>query len=89
MLTDTHHVADGRVKVDAATQLRDNLDVFTNLPSYGIFLKRVMPVFFSILNGPCIFQSNSNEQVQRPPTHVMVLMFQAGAHRLDPSFIWR
>ncbi|CAN8095423.1 unnamed protein product [Discula destructiva] len=55
---------DCRVKVEAATQLRDNLENFTNLPSYVIFLKRVMPVFFSILNGPCIFQSNSNEQVQ-------------------------
>lgn len=54
------------MKVEAATQLRDNLDVFTNPPSYPVFLKRVMPIFISILNGPCIFQSNSNEQVLQP-----------------------
>lgn len=58
---------DSRIKVDAATQLRDNLDVFTNMASYAIFLKRVMPVFVNILNGPCIFQSNSNEQVHLTP----------------------
>lgn len=60
---DDENVPDARGKVEAATQLRDNLDVFTNMASYSIFLKRVMPVFVNILNGPCIFQSNSNEQV--------------------------
>lgn len=58
-----NHRKESRVKVEAATQLRDNLDVFTNPPSYPVFLKRVMPIFINILNGPCIFQSNSNEQV--------------------------
>lgn len=61
--TDVPNSAESRVKVEAATQLRDNLDVFTNPPSYPVFLKRVMPIFINILNGPCIFQSNSNEQV--------------------------
>lgn len=63
------NVPESRVKVEAATQLRDNLDVFTNMASYSVFLKKVMPVFVNILNGPCIFQSNSNEQVWLIPSH--------------------
>lgn len=61
--TDRIELAESRAKVEAATTLRDNLDVFTSGPSYPVFLKRVMPVFISILNGPCTFQSTSNEQV--------------------------
>lgn len=76
---DDGNMLDSRGKVDAATQLRDNLDVFTNMASYSIFLKRVMPVFVNILNGPCIFQSNSNEQVCLLPFyrvfHGLVLTF--------------
>lgn len=64
-LTDNMELlAEPRVKVEAATQLRDHLDVFTSGPSYPVFLKRVMPVFISTLNGPCTFQSTSNEQVR-------------------------
>lgn len=66
-LTDCTELAESRVKVEAATTLRDNLDVFTSGPSYPVFLKRVMPVFITILNGPCTFQSTSNEQVCEPP----------------------
>lgn len=56
---------ESRAKVEAATQLRDNLDVFTSGPAYPVFLKKVMPIFISTLNGPCIFQSTSNEQKLR------------------------
>lgn len=58
------HVPESRVKVEAASQLRDNLDAFTTGNNYAVFLKRLMPIFVNILNGPCIFQSTSNEQVR-------------------------
>jgi transformation/transcription domain-associated protein len=55
--------ADVKLKCDAATSLRDNLDHYTTGQNYLQFLKRVMPIFVHILRGPPIFQSNSNDQV--------------------------
>ncbi|KAH7318444.1 histone acetylase complex subunit [Stachybotrys elegans] len=54
-----------RLKVEAATTLRDSLDHYTTGPIYPAFLKRLMPIFINILRGPCIFQSNSPEQKLR------------------------
>lgn len=54
-----------RLKVEAATTLRDSLDAYTTGPIYEPFLKRLMPIFINILRGPCIFQSNSPEQKLR------------------------
>ncbi|CAJ2507489.1 Uu.00g086750.m01.CDS01 [Anthostomella pinea] len=56
---------DSKSKLDAATTLRDGLDHYTNGPNYTIFLQRVMPVFLTILRGPCLFQSTSPEQKLR------------------------
>ncbi|KKP04788.1 transformation/transcription domain-associated protein [Trichoderma harzianum] len=56
---------DTRLKVEAATTLRDSLDAYTNGPIYEPFLKRLMPIFINILRGPCIFQSVSPEQKLR------------------------
>lgn len=55
--------AETRTRIEAATALRDGLDYYTNGQNYALFLRRVMPVFIHILRGPCIFQSNSPEQV--------------------------
>ncbi|UNI18788.1 transcription-associated protein 1 [Purpureocillium takamizusanense] len=54
-----------RLKLEAATTLRDSLDHYTSGPIYSPFLKRLMPIFINILRGPCIFQSNSPEQKLR------------------------
>ncbi|KAK5993473.1 Transcription-associated protein 1 [Cladobotryum mycophilum] len=56
---------DTRLKVEAATTLRDSLDAYTSGPIYAPFLKRLMPIFIGILRGPCTFQSNSPEQKLR------------------------
>ncbi|KAF4120545.1 transformation/transcription domain-associated protein [Geosmithia morbida] len=48
--------------IEAATTLRDSLEHYTNGPIYAPFLKKLMPIFVGILNGPCTFQSNSMEQ---------------------------
>ena len=37
---------------------------------YAVFLKKVMPVFIIVLRGPCIFQSNSFDQVRFAPIEV-------------------
>jgi transformation/transcription domain-associated protein len=55
---------DVRLKVEAATTLRDSLDHYTNGAIYTPFLKRLMPIFINILRGQCTFQSNSPEQVR-------------------------
>ncbi|RMJ19860.1 hypothetical protein CDV36_000496 [Fusarium kuroshium] len=56
---------DVRLKLEAATTLRDSLDHYTTGPIYPPFLKRLMPIFMGILRGPCTFQSNSPEQKLR------------------------
>ncbi|KAF4778731.1 FAT domain-containing protein [Colletotrichum scovillei] len=56
---------DSRVRLEAATTLRDSLDHYTNGTIYPPFLKRMVPIFLTILRGPCIFQSNSPEQKLR------------------------
>ncbi|ROT39320.1 transcription-associated protein [Sodiomyces alkalinus F11] len=56
---------DPKVRVEAATTLRDSLDHYTTGPIYTPFLKKLMPIFISILRGPCIFQSSSPEQKLR------------------------
>lgn len=55
--------SDVKLKVEAATTLRDSIDHYTSGVIYSPFLKRLMPIFINILRGPCIFQSNSPEQV--------------------------
>lgn len=74
----TTQETESKAKLDAATTLRDSLDHYTNGPHYGIFLKRMMPLFIIILRGPCLFQSTSPEQklrncvleiLHRLPTH--------------------
>ncbi|KEY73370.1 hypothetical protein S7711_01483 [Stachybotrys chartarum IBT 7711] len=64
-IDDLTRSADVRLKVEAATTLRDSLDHYTSGPIYPAFLKRLMPVFINILRGSCIFQSNSPEQKLR------------------------
>ncbi|KAI0472046.1 FAT domain-containing protein [Xylariaceae sp. FL0804] len=67
-----------RSRLEAASTLRDNLDHYTNGPFYPIFLSKTVPVFMTILKGPCLFQSTSPEQklrscileiLHRLPTH--------------------
>ncbi|KAI0167042.1 hypothetical protein GGR52DRAFT_581740 [Hypoxylon sp. FL1284] len=74
----TNQDTESKAKLDAATSLRDSLDHYTNGPHYGIFLKRMMPLFIIILRGPCLFHSTSPEQklrncvleiLHRLPTH--------------------
>ncbi|GAO18530.1 hypothetical protein UVI_02054720 [Ustilaginoidea virens] len=56
---------DARLKLEAATALRDSLDHYTGGHYYTPFLKRLMPIFINILRGPCIFQSSSPDQKLR------------------------
>ncbi|KAL2170135.1 hypothetical protein VTG60DRAFT_5157 [Thermothelomyces hinnuleus] len=51
-----------RVKVEAASALRDSLDHYTTGPGYAIFLKRVMPTFITILRLPCVLQTSTPDQ---------------------------
>ncbi|KAK4147258.1 uncharacterized protein C8A04DRAFT_9288 [Dichotomopilus funicola] len=51
-----------RIKVEAASALRDSLDHYTSGPAYPIFLKRLMPIFVNILRQPCILYTSTPEQ---------------------------
>ncbi|KAL8689809.1 MAG: hypothetical protein Q9218_004603, partial [Villophora microphyllina] len=53
---------DIKQKLNCATELRDNIDLLCNGPSYGAFLTKLIPVFTKLLEGPPVFISTSWEQ---------------------------
>jgi hypothetical protein len=69
-----HIVLDVKLKVEGATQLRDNLEVYTNGQFYPTFLKKLIPVFVNILKGQPVFISTSGEQVDLPMRHCVHLL---------------
>jgi hypothetical protein len=51
-------------RVQAATELRDSIEyICTQQQQYPYFLKKLVPVFVTILDGPPVFVSTSWEQV--------------------------
>ncbi|KAI0019632.1 FAT domain-containing protein [Xylariomycetidae sp. FL0641] len=72
-----------KAKLDAATQLRDSLDHYTNGPHYVVFLQRVMPLFINTLRGPCIFQSTSPEQKLR--NCILEILHRLPTHQTQPE----
>ena len=52
-----------KVKLNVATELRDNIESLCNGPTYPLFLKKMLPVFTKLLEGPPVFTSISWEQV--------------------------
>ncbi|KAL8838619.1 MAG: hypothetical protein Q9170_002065 [Blastenia crenularia] len=54
--------ADAKQKSSYATELRDNIDLLCNGPSYAVFLKKLIPIFTRILEGPPVFISTSWDQ---------------------------
>lgn len=54
---------DTKQRLTTATDLRDNIDVLCNGPSYAAFLKKLVPVLFGLLKDPPVFISTSWEQV--------------------------
>ena len=54
-------------KYNIATELRDNIDILCNGPSYPIFLKKLVPVFMKLLEGPPVFMSTHMEHVCYTP----------------------
>ncbi|TVY21135.1 Transcription-associated protein 1 [Lachnellula arida] len=57
--------SDVKLKVEAATQLRDNLEHYISGPIYPAFLKKLIPIFINCLKGPPVFISTSSEQKLR------------------------
>jgi hypothetical protein len=54
---------DVKLKVEAASQLRDSLEHYTTGLIYPAFLKKLIPIFITILKGQPVFISTSSEQV--------------------------
>ena len=64
-VTDT--CAEVQKKYNIATELRDNIDILCNGPTYPIFLKKLIPVFMKLLEGPPVFMSTYMEHVSYAP----------------------
>ena len=55
--------AEVQKKYNIATELRDNIDILCNGSAYPIFLKKLVPVFMKLLEGPPVFMSTYMEHV--------------------------
>ncbi|KAK4622341.1 Transcription-associated protein 1 [Fulvia fulva] len=53
---------DLKTKGTLLTELRDQLEVLCQPPTYSTFLAKFIPIFLNILNGPPVFTSTSPEQ---------------------------
>ena len=62
---ETDNKADIKLRVEAAQQLRDSLENYVTGAIYPAFLKKLMPIFISLLKGAPVFVSTSAEQVCR------------------------
>ena len=69
--------SDVKTKFNVATELRDNTDRFCTGPSYSTFLKKLVPIFRKLLEGPPVFMSTSWEHVRIAST----LLWTARANR--------
>jgi len=59
--TDAH--LDAKAKLTPAMELRDNVEFLCSGPTYPIFLKKLLPIFIKVLEGPPVFISTSMIQV--------------------------
>ena len=73
---------DLRLKVEAASALRDTLDHYTSPTGYPVFLKRVMPVFINVLRQPNVFQTPPPDQINTQKLRNCLLEI---LHRLPTS----
>ncbi|KAK3900673.1 hypothetical protein C8A05DRAFT_17041 [Staphylotrichum tortipilum] len=73
---------DLRLKVEAASALRDSLDHYTSGAGYPIFLKRLMPIFLNILGQPSVLQTSPPDQTNTQKLRNCVLEI---FHRLPTS----
>ncbi|KAH6637038.1 hypothetical protein F5144DRAFT_531101 [Chaetomium tenue] len=71
-----------RLKVEAASALRDSLDHYTAGPGYATFLKRLMPSFVNILRQPCVLQTSAPDQANAQKLRNCVLEI---LHRLPTA----
>ena len=56
-------VTDVKIKVNFATECRDAIEILCSGQLYPVFLKKLVPVFMKLLEGPPVFISTSWEQV--------------------------
>lgn len=54
---------DVKIKVNFATECRDAIEILCSGQLYPVFLKKLVPVFMKLLEGPPVFISTSWEQV--------------------------
>ena len=57
------NLSDPKVKLNHAMELRDNVEFLCTGAMYPVFLRKLIPIFFKLLEGPPIFISTSWIQV--------------------------
>jgi transformation/transcription domain-associated protein len=57
------NMLDLRSKLIAATELRDQIDLWCSGSTYSYFLQKFVPVLLKLLDGPPVFISTSPEHV--------------------------
>ncbi|EON62943.1 hypothetical protein W97_02169 [Coniosporium apollinis CBS 100218] len=53
---------DFKTKCSFAIELRDNIELWCQPATYGVFLEKFVPIFLKLLDGPPVFLSTSPEQ---------------------------
>ena len=56
---------DIKTKGSILTEIRDQVDSWSQSPAYSTFLQKFVPIFLDILSGSPVFTSNSPEQIYR------------------------
>lgn len=56
-------IADLKVKLNIAIEIRDNIDQLCTGSSYHTFLEKLVPVFMKLLEGPPVFMTLAWEHV--------------------------
>ena len=79
---------DVKVKFNVATELRDNTDQFCAGPLYAVFLKKLVPVFKKLLEGPPVFMSTSWEHVCSDPVRFLANVTDKGSRSCETAS-WR
>lgn len=57
-------IADLKVKLNTAIEIRDNIEQLCTGSSYHTFLEKLVPVFMKLLEGPPVFMSLAWEHVR-------------------------
>ncbi|KAG8529873.1 uncharacterized protein KY384_005354 [Bacidia gigantensis] len=72
------------LKLNVATELRDNLEMFSSGQLYPYFLRKLLPVFTKILEGPPVFVTNPEHKLRSCILEVLHRLPNSQSEHLKP-----